>query len=104
MTTGNDALTEENIAKITAGTPKQDVVSMIGEPQTKMQMPMIGEMWIYSCSAQTVKNPGFLNIFESSKSSVTARSISIIFDDQGLVKTCSSCINNPSTEFKIKKL
>ena len=92
---GNFNLTQENVAKIQKGvTTKEEILSLFGQPMSKIQNSSLGEMWTYAHTKSKTTPPPFFSM-QDFKVEVQSYSVTLTFDDKGIVKDFTSYEVNP---------
>ena len=88
---GTQSLTQENINTIKKGTTTQaNILSLFGEPMSKIQSGTLGTMWTYS---RCTRKDSFK--FSGTRTEMSSYGLTVIFDDNGIVKDYSSVTTNP---------
>ncbi|MBN2483638.1 MAG: outer membrane protein assembly factor BamE [Candidatus Omnitrophica bacterium] len=96
-TYGNKNIIPENVSKIVKGaTTQAEILTMFGEPMSKMRTGILGTMWTYSLAKSKHRSGLFTSSYQASSYGLT-----INFDDNGVVKDYSYIETNPVQPLEI---
>lgn len=99
---GSKTLTAENIAKITPGLSKQEVLVILGEPANKMNMPPLPEFWTYSYSEQKIAYAPVYKPFQPTRRSGEVKTVTVYFDSEGKVNNVGQTSMNPYQQIQVE--